>query len=246
MLAVLITWFWFAGGKVISAGDIQGIICSPTPDKTPSAMCLETISDWQGMLSVDTLRNGRKGTALIAIAWFCMHTFTTLVVCSWTAEDVKTDVARQAEHEKVTSMHPPFHTRLHFIFSLMLPRTHPPKKLLERAKRLKNKAKPEKAQKKKAEDDEEEEMPDPGQTYKLSKHKNKHVTNSPQRTLTVNRQIMAPCDLAPCYNHDQLVGGCGYMHYSHRIVVFTSFRWLYQLFHCHFQIFVFILRRNND
>ena len=107
MLAVLLTWFWFAGGKVISAGDIQGIICSPTPALTPSAMCLEDIPDWQNILTVDQLRNGRKGTALIAICWYCLHVFTTLVICDWTAEDVKTDVARQAEHEKVTTIPPP-------------------------------------------------------------------------------------------------------------------------------------------
>ena len=101
MLAVLLTWFWFAGGVIISAGDIQGIICSPDPKNTPSAMCLENISDWQGNLSVDQLRNGRKGVALVAICWYCIYVFTTLVVCSWTAEDVKTDVVRQAEYERV-------------------------------------------------------------------------------------------------------------------------------------------------
>ena len=102
MLAVLLTWFWFAGGVVISAGNIQGIICSADPKNAPSAMCLENIADWQGVLTVDALRNGRKGVALVAIAWYCLYVFSSLVVCSWTAEDVKTDVVRQADYERVT------------------------------------------------------------------------------------------------------------------------------------------------
>lgn len=116
MLAVLLTWFWFAGGVVKSAGDIKGIICSEDAENKPSAMCLEDIKDWQGKLSADALRSGRKGVALVAIAWYCLYVFTSLVVCSWTAEDVKTDVVRQADYERVTQpTSPPFLNNLYFV-----------------------------------------------------------------------------------------------------------------------------------
>ena len=126
-LGVFLAWFWFKKGDLKNGG----IICSDgSPSATPSAMCLENITDWQGKYTHDQLLFGRKGNALVAIAWYSMYMWTQLAIPKWSADDVKPDVVRAAEHEK---------------------------RMQERIKRLKNKGKETKAKKKKVEQEEEEE-----------------------------------------------------------------------------------------
>ena len=128
-LGVFVTYLWFQkgdlknGGKICSDGSLTA---------TPSALCLENITDWQGTYNHDQLLFGRKGNALVAIAWYSMYMWTQLVIPKWSADDVKPDVVRAAEHQK---------------------------KMQERAKRLKNKGRETKKKKvERTEDDDDEKV----------------------------------------------------------------------------------------
>lgn len=86
MLAVLIVYEWFMSGA------LGGLICSPTPLVTPSALCLENIHDWLNVYSLDQLRNGRKGLIFIFIGWYCLHAYCILIVPVWSEQDMKPGV----------------------------------------------------------------------------------------------------------------------------------------------------------
>lgn len=91
MLGVVAVYGWFMGGAV------GGHICSATPLINPSVLCLETITDWLGLYTLDQLRNGRKGLLLIFIGWYSLYAYTLLIVPVWTEFDVKPDAVRAAE-----------------------------------------------------------------------------------------------------------------------------------------------------
>ena len=91
LMSVLFVYEWFMSGA------LGGLICSATPLTSPSILCLETIHDWNNKYTLDVLRNGRKGLLLVFIGWYCVYSYTLLIVPLWTDLDVKPDSVREAE-----------------------------------------------------------------------------------------------------------------------------------------------------
>ena len=91
LMSVFLVYQWFM------SGELGGLICSATPLTSPSILCLETIHDWGNKYTLDILRNGRKGLILVFIGWYCVYSYTLLVVPLWSDFDVQPDNVREFE-----------------------------------------------------------------------------------------------------------------------------------------------------